>query len=56
MLFRKAENKLLNPIKRTIYIPKKFVGIDLLESGYSALAEYSMLNAPNVKCAATLPV
>lgn len=53
MLFRKAENKLLNPIKRTIYIPKKFVGIDLLESGYSALAEYSMLNAPNVKCYAT---
>ena len=53
MLFRKAENKLLNPIKRTIYIPKKFVGIDLLESGYSALAEYSMLNAPNVKWYAT---
>lgn len=53
MLFRKAENKLLNPIKRTIYIPKKFVGIDLLESGYSALAEYSMLNAPNIKCYAT---
>ena len=30
-------------------IPKEFVGIDLLESGYSALAEYSMLNAPNVR-------
>ena len=28
--------------------PKK--GTDLLESGYSALAEYSMLNAPNVRC------
>ncbi len=49
-LFQKAESKLLNPIKRTVYIPKKFVGTDLLESGYSALAEYSMLNAPNVKC------
>ena len=41
---------MLNPIKRTVYIPKEFVGTDLLESGYSALAEYSMLNAPNVRC------
>ena len=50
VLFQKAEEKLLNPIKRTVYIPKEFVGTDLLESGYSALAEYSMLNAPNVRC------
>ena len=49
-LFQKAGDKLLNPIKRTVYIPKKYVGIDLLESGYSALAEYSMLNEPNVRC------
>ena len=49
-LFQKAGDKLLNPIKRTIYIPKKYVGTDLLESGYSALAEYSMLNTPNVRC------
>ena len=49
-LFQKAGDKLLNPIKRTVYIPKEFVGTDLLESGYSALAEYSMLNAPNVRC------
>ena len=49
-LFQKAGDKLLNPIKRTIYIPKKYVGTELLESGYSALAEYSMLNAPNVRC------
>ena len=53
MLFQKAEDKLLNPIKRTVYIPKELVGTGLLESGYSALAEYSMLNAPNVKCYAT---
>lgn len=50
ILFQKAKDKLLNPIKRTVYIPKEFVGVDLLESGYSALAEYSMLNAPIVKC------
>ena len=49
-LFQKAGDKLLNPIKRTVYIPKEFVGTDLLESGYSALAEYSMLNAQNVRC------
>lgn len=49
-LFQKAGDKLLNPIKRTVYIPKKYVGTDLLESGYSALAEYSMLNEPNVRC------
>ena len=48
-LFQKAGDKLLNPIKRTVYIPKEFVGTDLLKSGYSALAEYSMLNAPNVR-------
>ena len=49
-LFQKAGDMLLNPIKRTVYIQKKYVGTDLLESGYSALAEYSMLNAPNVRC------
>ena len=49
-LFQKAGDKLLNPVKRTVYIPKELVGTDLLESGYSALAEYSMLNAPNVRC------
>ena len=49
-LFQKAGVKLLNPIKRTVYIPEELVGAELLESGYSALAEYSMLNAPNVRC------
>ena len=52
-LFQKAGDKLLNPIKRTVYIPKELVGIELLESGYSALAEYSMLNTPNVRCYAS---
>ena len=50
MLFQKAGDTLLNPVKRKVYIPKELVGTDLLESGYSALAEYSMLNAPNVRC------
>lgn len=47
-LFYRVENLLLNPVKKTIYVPKKMVGIELQESNYSALAEYSMLNAPNV--------
>lgn len=50
MLFQKTGDTLLNPVKRTVYIPKELVGTDLLESGYSALAEYSMLNTPNVRC------
>ena len=50
MLFQKAGDTLLNPVKRTVYIPKELVGTELLESGYSALAEYSMLNTPNVRC------
>lgn len=52
-LFQKVQKKLISPVKRTVYIPKEFVKSELLESGYSALAEYSMLNAPNVACFAT---
>ena len=52
-LFQKVHKKLISPVKRTVYIPKEFVKSELLESGYSALAEYSMLNAPNVTCFAT---
>lgn len=50
MLFQHAEKKLANPVKRTVYLPRKYVDSGLLESGYSALSEYSMLNAPSVKC------
>lgn len=53
MLFEKAGDILLNPVKRTIYIPKELLGTELLESRYSALAEYSMLNIPNIQCYAT---
>ena len=49
ILFQKAGDKLLNPIKRTVYVPKELLGTELLESGYSALTEYSMLNTPNVR-------
>lgn len=52
-LFYKAEKVLLNPVKRTVYVPCEEVKNELLESGYSALAEYSMLNAPGVWCYAS---
>ena len=37
-LFYKAEKVLLNPVKRTVYVPCEEVKNELLESGYSALA------------------
>lgn len=52
-LFQKAEKQLENPVKQTIYVPIENVKEGLLEGGYSALAEYSMLNHPNVKCYST---
>lgn len=52
-LFQNAKNHLLNPIKRTIYIPKESVENDLLKSGYSALSEYSMLNPSKINFFAT---
>ena len=53
LLFQKTKGKLLNPVKRTVYVPVGLVGAGLLKSGYSALAEYSMLNMPNVQCFAS---
>ena len=52
-LFQKAKGKLLNPVKRTIYVTEGLIGTELLKSGYSALSEYSMLNMPNVQCFAS---
>lgn len=53
LLFQKAKGKLLNPVKRTVYVSGELVDTGLLKSGYSALAEYSMLNTPNVQCFAS---
>lgn len=52
-LFYRARSVLLNPVKRTVYVPKEEMRIELLESGYSALAEYSILSAPVVRCYAS---
>lgn len=55
-LFHRAEKDLLNPVKRTVYVPEKKMETIMLESGYSALAEYSMLNAPGVRCYASAKI
>ena len=52
-LFEEAKRYLMNPIKRTVFIPKKEADGVLLFSGYSALSEYSLLNPPTVECYAT---
>lgn len=48
-LFDKARDRLLNPVKKTIFIPKAKIKGDLLLSSYTALSEYSMINPPAVK-------
>ena len=40
-LFYKAEKVLLNPVKRTVYVPCEEVKNELLESGYSALSQWN---------------
>lgn len=55
-LFCKAQNYLVNPVKRTVYIPKEKLGTDLLKSGYSALSDLSELNAPKVECYASVSI
>lgn len=48
-LFHSAENILVSPVKRTIYVPKKEIKVEQLLSGYSALSEFSELNPPAVE-------
>ncbi|MBR1870084.1 MAG: hypothetical protein IJ799_08505 [Bacteroidales bacterium] len=52
-LFSLARGYMSNPVKRKIYVPKGEVTEPLLESGYSALSEYSMLGSPPMECFAT---
>lgn len=48
-LFEEARDRLLNPVKRTIFVPKAEIKEDLLLSGYTALSEYTMINPPAVE-------
>lgn len=49
-LFEAAAGYLQNPVKYRGYVPAESIGEDLLKSGYSALAAYSMLNPSEVTC------
>lgn len=49
-LFYAARDYLINPVKRTIYVPKSKIDKKLLISGYHALSEYSFLNPSAVCC------
>lgn len=49
-LLKKAEPYLFNPIKRKVFIPCEYRTPCLMESGYSALSEYTMINPPAVPC------
>ena len=47
-LFESAKDFLMDPIKRTVYVPKEEIHGKLPMSGYTALSEYSMMNPPAV--------
>ncbi len=49
-LFQRIKEILPSPVKRIKYIPVGLVEATWHKSGYSALAEYSMLNDPDVAC------
>ena len=48
-LFLLVKNRLLNPVKKTLYIPKALITEELPLSGYSALSAYSMINPPTIE-------
>lgn len=55
-LFLEARKYMVNPIKRTIYISKDLIEEELLDSGYTALAEYSSLNPSLIRYKASFSV
>lgn len=52
-LFLEAEPFWINPVKRTLYLPRAEVGDGLLLGGASALSALSSLNPPRVACYAS---
>ena len=52
-LFLSAKARLMNPIKRTIYVSKTAINDSLLLGGYSALSMFSMINEPDLQCYAS---
>lgn len=49
-MFRQMHPKLIDPVKRRVYVDLDKISGQLLFSGHSAMAHYSMLNAPLPVC------
>lgn len=49
-LFEKAQPYLINPVKKTAYLPKRLVNANMVAAGELALAKYTLLNQPAVEC------
>lgn len=47
-LYEKGQKYLRSPVQKKIFIDRTAVDADMLYAGYSALSEYSMMNAPNI--------
>ena len=52
-LFESLKSKLMNPVKRTVYVKKEDLKDDLMLSGYSALADYTSVSFPPAECYAS---
>lgn len=49
-LFNAAQKKMVNPVKKALFVPKTLVDEGMLLSGYSALSEFTMINPPLIEC------
>jgi len=49
-MFRRMHPKLIDPVKRRIYVDLDKTSVQFPLSGYSAMAHYSMLNEPALVC------
>lgn len=48
-LFSKAQEQLIHPVKKTVYIKKDLIEPEMFPAGQSALAEISMINPPVIQ-------
>lgn len=48
-LFSIAQPYMINPIRKKIYVPVEYITEENILGGYTALAEFSMLNSPSLK-------
>lgn len=49
-MFERMRPFMIDPVKRRIYIAKEYIPLQCCLAGYSAMAHYTMLNAPALAC------